>query len=155
MNKSFVLLIMTVFFTACATSQTAPTYTEAPTPIAKSDQAVLYIYRIYAQPTAWAAYLQLDGNEVTSLHQEGFTWVYVQAGSHKFKYGWPGLAGMPSVNFEHTLEAGQAYAFEMYGSAGNPNDYGGAVSQMKNVDIEIAKQKMATCCRYVAPKLKN
>jgi len=151
MSKRLALLILAVF-TGCATSTTGPTFSAAPTPVAKSDHAVLYIYRIYAQPTAWAAYLQIDGREVASLNQEGFTWVNVKAGKHKFKYAWPALAGMPAVNFEYAVEAGGFYAFEMHGKA---SAFEGQATEIKNVDIEDAKAQMAKCCRYVPPKVKE
>jgi hypothetical protein len=150
-NKSLAYLLIAMIFTACATSQTAPSFSAAPTPVVDGDYAVLYIFRIYAQPTAWPAYLQIDGQEVVSLNQEGFTWVKVKAGPHKFKHGWPALAGMPAVNFEHTLVAGTTYAFQMHGTSA----IDGLETQMQNVEIEVATKQMAACCRYVPPKVKN
>jgi hypothetical protein len=64
--------------------------------------------------------------------------VKVKAGPHKFKYGWPGLAGMPAVNFEHPLEAGKTYAFEMHGTASVVT---GIDTTMQNVEIDVAKSK--------------
>jgi hypothetical protein len=45
---------------------------------------------------------------------------------------------MPAVNFEHTLEAGKTYAFEMHGTASVVT---GIDTTMQNVEIDVAKSK--------------
>jgi len=156
--KNIVAIVLTAMvLSGCATNPNAPTLATAPAPESGSEKAILYIYREYAQPTAWSAYLEIDEQEAVSLAQQGFTWVYVNPGKHSFKYGWPMLASMPSVTFERTFEAGKAYAFEMKGGismVGNQIS-GGTVTSTSAIQpssIESAKQKMNACCRYVAPQ---
>jgi hypothetical protein len=159
--KHILYIVFSVMISGCATSLDAPSFSTAPVPDLSSGKAVLYIYRENAQPTAWSAYLQIDEQEAASLAQEGFTWVYIAAGKHNFKFGWPLFVGMPSVTFERTFEAGKVYAFEMRGSvrAGGSTITSTSVIQtitstsaIQPTSIDAAKEKMATCCRYVAPK---
>jgi len=145
-----IALIM-MLLSGCATSEKALSYAEAPVPIKSTKNAVLYIYRKYAQPTAFSAYLEIDGKEAVSLSQEGFTWVYIKPGNHKFKHGWPLFAAMPSVDFEREFKPGKTYAFEISGRVSGMT----AETAIKPTNIEYAKQKMASCCRYVQPSSEN
>lgn len=153
--KNFIILLFIFLVAGCATSRTASTFAAAPTPDVVTDKAILYIYRNYAEPTAFAAYLEIDKTEAASLNQEGFTWVYVSPGEHNFKFGWPFLAGMPSVEFKHSLEAGKVYAFQMQGSVAMSGLLMSAKSAIAPTDIEAAKEQMKTCCRYVPSKYKT
>jgi hypothetical protein len=145
MKRCILVCFLLAAMVGCATSKTAPSFTTAPTPVEKSEKAVLYIFRRYAEPVAVPAYFEIDKVEATTLKQQGFTWVYVTPGEHNFKFGWPFWAGMPSVGFKQTLEAGKSYAFEMLGTVGNPY----VTSEIAPIDIEDAKDRMKNCCRYV------
>jgi hypothetical protein len=150
--KRIIFTVVTIaLLSGCATSPEAPSFVKAPIPESASEKAVLYIYRENAQPTAWSAYLQIDDQDAASLSQQGFTWVYVTPGNHKFKYGWPIIAGMPSVKFERSFESGKVYAFEMKGDISGASVMT-ATSAIQPTDISSAKQQMLSCCRYVAPK---
>lgn len=151
---STAFLALLCFLMGCVTNKEAPSFDAAPVPVAAPDKAILYIYRQYAEPTAWASYLRVDGNEVASLNQQGFTWVYVNPGLHKMQFGWPALAGMPKVPFERAFEAGKVYAFEMLGSAELSGDYFKMVSAVAPIDFAEAQKKMAACCRFVPSKQK-
>ena len=59
------------------------------------------------------------------------------------------MAGMPSVEFKHSLEAGKAYAFQMLGSATMSGLVISAKSAIEPIDIEEAKERMKSCCRHV------
>jgi hypothetical protein len=139
----------------CVTSQKAPEYLAAPVPEVSPTRAVLYIYREYAEPTAFASYLQIDGREVASLNQQGFTWVYVTPGNHDMKFGFPMLAGMPSVPFSHGFEGGKVYAFQMVGEIAVSGRLYEAVSAVQPIDFEVAQEKMQQCCRYVSSRVKQ
>ena len=134
---------------ACVTDRAAPSFAAAPVPTIRADQAVLYIYRENAAPTAWSAYLQMDGKAVASLAQQGFTWIYVAPGLHKMKFGWPALAGMPKVAFEHTFEAGKVYAFEMIGQIDTNGWSYRSLSAVAPIEFDFAQKKMTACCRFV------
>ena len=153
MKHIIVTAITMILLTSCAvvTSPKAPSFAAAPTPEPAADKSILYIYRHYSQPTAYVGSLQIDKQEIISLNQEGFTWIYVTPGTRKFKFGFPPITGMPTVDFEHTFEPGKIYAFEMQGISAGPR----IVSAIQPTDINEAKQKLLTCCRYVAPKKTN
>ena len=147
------LLCAVAVLVGCATSEDAPAFSRAPVPQPTADRAILYMYRVHALPLAWSAFLQIDGQEAASLANQGFTWVYLRPGKHKFQFGWPFLAGMPRVNFERTLEAGRVYAFEMRGDIrGAASSTMELTSAIAPIDFDEARRVMAGCCRYVAPR---
>jgi len=147
----FVAIAAVVAFSGCTTNTKAPSFSAAPLPDSASKKAVLYIYREYAEPRAWSAYLQIDEQDAASLSQQGFTWVYITPGKHSFKYSWPIIAGMPIVKFERSFESGKVYAFKMRGSI-QMGSYVTSTSAIQLTDITSAKKQMLSCCRYVAPE---
>jgi len=149
---AFLSAFLIVTIGGCATSGDAPRYEDAPVPKMAPNQAVLYIYRQHAEPTAWPAYLEIDDKEAASLAQKGFTWVYVKPGKHNFKYAWPVLAGMPAVKFEMNFESGKTYAFEMRGKVSLSGRTFTSTNAIQPTRAEEAIANMAGCCRYVAPK---
>ena len=148
MNTAIICLLASVL-TGCATSKTASSFTDAPTPEIRADKALLYIYREYAEPTAFASYLTIDTVKAATLNQQGFTWVYVSPGEHDFRFGWPVIAGMPRVDFKTSLDAGKAYAFQMSGSVTLDGTTMHATSAIAPIDIDAARSRMTSCCRYV------
>ena len=152
--KQILALLLVLAVSGCATSKTATSFVAAPLPELSADKAILYIYRDYAQPTAFASYLEVDGIEAASLNQEGFTWVYLSPGEHAFEFGWPFLATMPSVEFKETLEGGKVYAFQMQGSVAVSGSMIHARSAIALTDLQAARDQMTACCRYVPSKYK-
>jgi hypothetical protein len=115
---------------------------------------VLYVFREYAEPTAFSADFEIDGRSVTSLAQQGFSWVYLNPGKHRITQKWSFLAAMPTLNFEREFEANKTYAFEIKGrvtltgiSAGMMHITSSTV--VATVQEELAKRAMEACCRYV------
>lgn len=147
--KALTLVSLLVLLTGCTTSKSAPTFLDAQRPEVKSDLAVLYIFRDYAEPTAFAAHLKIDDVEAASLNQQGFTWVYIEPGTHQFKYGWNFLSGMPTVEFENSFEAGKVYAFQMSGGVNSLGNMIRSTSAIQPISPEVAIEKMKQCCRYV------
>lgn len=149
--KNIIVLTILLILSGCATSKTAPTLFDAPEPNISNDKAVLYIFRDYAEPLALAAYLEIENTEVASLKQDGFTWVYVTPGKKNLKYGWPMLAGMPSLKFEFEFEPGKSYAFEMAGKSTYAGIGFNTQTILKEMEITQAKKIIYLCCRYVPP----
>jgi hypothetical protein len=159
-NRVPLVLIFVVTLSGCAVSATAPSFSEAPSPQVGNGKAVLYVYREYAEPTAWTAFLNQEDKELVSLPQKGFTWVYINPGKHRFTFGWPLLASMPKVDFEREFEPNKVYVFEMKGRAALAGMSGGAMyfkteSALLPVELNTATATMAKCCRYVAPAGQN
>lgn len=144
-----------VLLAGCATSRTASKFNEAPMPELQSDMAVLYIFRSYAEPTAFAAHAEIDQLEVVSLNQEGFSWVYIKPGEHSFKIRWSSLSGMPDLEFKKSLEAGKVYAFQILGSVKELTPNATTNSSLSHVKIEVAKEKRKACCSYVQSRYKR
>ena len=144
--KQILALLLVLAVSGCATSKTATSFVAAPLPELSADKAILYIYRDYAQPTAFASYLEVDGIEAASLN--------LSPGEHAFEFGWPFLATMPSVEFKETLEGGKVYAFQMQGSVAVSGSMIHARSAIALTDLQAARDQMTACCRYVPSKYK-
>jgi len=145
--SAILFVVLSLLLGACATTATGPSFSEAPVPSAGSDQSVLYIFRSYAEPKLMPATLIMDGKELVTLPQKGFSWVYVTPGKHHFKYRFSAMAGMPVVEFDREMEKGKEYAFAMQGSVGG----GVVVTRIAPMRAEAAKVIMMKCCKYVVP----
>ena len=160
MDQLVPMTVLSTFLCGCAVSSTAPSFSEAPAPNLNRDKAVLYIYRQYAEPTAWSAYLLMEDQELVSLPQQGFSWVYVNPGKHHFTFKWPWLASMPTVEFDREFEKNKVYVFEMQGRTAMTGVGVGVVhfrteSEISPTAPEVAKSAMTACCRYVRPTIQN
>jgi hypothetical protein len=123
--------------------------------------AVLYVYREYAEPTAWKPTIYLDGREVVSLPQQGFSWVYVSPGKHTLSSKWPLLAGTPPLEFSAEYVAGSRYFFEITGTSRmtgtSPGATGGiklhfrTTAEMKGSQERDAVVQLEKCCRFLSP----
>jgi len=153
--KTFVLaLLVPLVLAGCATSATAPSFSQAPVPKPREDAAVLYVIRENAVPYLFTGYLDIDGSRAIELQQQGFTWIYVKPGARKLKHHWPGLAGMPAVDFERNFAAGQTYVLEMKGRVTNRRDplHPFSIStEVHPVAVAEAQQRMTACCRFTPP----
>jgi hypothetical protein len=144
--KIAILYLFIVSLIGCSSNKNVLLFKDAPVPQLQNDKAILYIYRDYAEPTGLSSYLEIDSIEVASLDQKNFTWVYIEPGEHNFIFGWPSYAGMPNVNFNHSLEAGKSYAFHMVGDVGHIHKSG-----IEPIKIDVAKSIIKNCCNYVSP----
>lgn len=79
MRAVFGLVVLCVL-SGCVTSADAPSFGSAPIPEARSDVAVLYVFRGYAQPILNTSYLDVDGKQAAGLDNQGFTWLYLKPG---------------------------------------------------------------------------
>lgn len=153
--KKIAFLIFSILLAGCTTSKTAPTFSTAESPEVKPDKAILYIFRDYAEPTAFAAYLSIDKVEAAALNQQGFTWIYIEPGKHQFTYSWNLLSGMPTVKFEGAVEGGKVYAFQMTGDVNSTSTMVRSKSAIQGINIQVAIEKMNQCCRYVPSKYRG
>ena len=160
--KNIILLCIAfmIAFSGCAVNEQAATYAEAPKAVEKDGYAIFYVYREYAEPTAWANNIKINDQKVVSLKQQGFTWFYVPEGSLKFETSWPGMAGMPKKEFDFDSTAGSVYFFEVVGRsrvAGTSMQGNQLITNfstmtgINNQDATDAIARLKECCRYVAP----
>jgi len=154
------LLVVTAaaLIAACATPPEGPAYPEAKASAAKPDNALLYVFREYAEPTGFAAKIYVDGQEMASLSQGGFTWVYMKPGMRRITSTWAGSQdpGVIALN----LGEDKTYYLEVKGRA--KSTLHGMVGVMPIVslqmgsgfvltDTESSEVRLAKCCRFQKP----
>lgn len=160
-NSSIASLVVTVLLAGCAAPSTAPTYSQAPSAEPRDGMAVLYVYREYAEPTAWSPTISIDGKEVVSLPQQAFSWIYLSPGKHTLASEWPFIAGAPAVKFPANYVAGTRYFFEIRGTSGvtgtSPGARGGTTvhftttALVRSPQEREAVRQLEKCCRFIPP----
>lgn len=137
-----------LFLVGCAVSPTAPDFSQAKADSPKEGHALVYVYRVSAQPYWWPVGVTIDGTEVASLPDGGFTWVHIKPGQHTIKAVWPILASQQDATVVRSLASGESYFFEVLGESG----YRGSVySKLKQISTDQAQERMKQCCRFVQP----
>lgn len=153
--------VIVLLLAACAAPSTAPSFSQSPSAEAREGMAVLYVYREYAEPTAWSPTISIDGKEVVSLPQQGFSWVYLTPGKHTLSSKWSFLAGAPPVEFSADYVAGTRYFFEITGTSRltgtSPGVAGGVTmhfrttAQVRSPQEQEAVRQLERCCRFISP----
>ena len=159
---SIPFFLAATILAGCAAPSTAPKFSEAPSAAVREDMAVLYIYREYAEPTAWSPTIYIDGKEVVSLPQQGFSWVYLPAGQHILSSKWSFLAGVRPIEFAADYKNGTRYFFEIIGTSrmtGSSPGYPGVTmhfkttAQVRSSQEYEAVQQLQRCCRFIKPSV--
>lgn len=105
-------LFLCSFLTLCALLSGCQTMGEkfSPAPAPPENHALVYLLRSKVDiGNWWITNFQVDGKEVVSLYDSGYSWVYVKEGLHLF------TAHTPSQNtlqFRANLVAGRTYYVE-------------------------------------------
>lgn len=166
MKSPLFALLLSVLLSACAAPASAPTYSQAPVAVPKEGLAVLYIYREYAEPTVWNTSIYVDGEELVSLPQQSFSWVYLSPGKHTIASRWSLMASVPPLEFSLNAKSGTRYFFEIKGTVravAKPANYNGPPSaihmrttaQMNGAQEREAIKQLERCCRFLAPNFKS
>ena len=124
MARSAVTLVVhmsLVLLVGCATPPEGPPYPESKAQVMKPGYAVLYVFREYAQPTGFAATIYIDGQEVASLAQGAFTWIYAKPGTRMIRSTWAGSQNPGAIGL--TVAENETYYLEVKGRA-TANTYG-------------------------------
>lgn len=155
LSKYISLFLLLIGLSGCATTM-GPAYSISKAKQNKDGYAILYVYREYAEPTAWGATIVLDGKEVTTLAQGGYTWVYITPGNKIITAEWPGLSGQRDSSISLLIEPDKEYYLELIGSSSLGGIYGGTmIFQMGSglilMDPEAAKNKLINCCNLQEP----
>lgn len=160
--RKILPLLALALLTACAVPADAPSFAQTPRATPMEGKAVLYLYRDYAEPTAWRNTISIDGKEVAVLPQKSFTWIHVSVGKHTMSSRWPMLAGMPKVEFPFEPVAGASYFFEVKGTSqltgtsyapGGVNMHFFTETRMKVADERAALAQLEKCCRFIPAEL--
>jgi hypothetical protein len=156
------VFLSTMLFTGCAAHGAAFRETTPPSP--KQDEAVLYVLRAYAEPKAWGATVSVDGEELTTLNQGGFTVALVKAGTRKLKTTWSLLSSQKDGELVLEVVAGQTYYVAVTGisrvTEKGANWNGPYVvftvgSGMHPVNPERGPEMLENCCVLQASKPKT
>lgn len=159
---AFSLLVVLAGCTGLAGPAEGPAYLESKAQTGKPGHAVLYVFRQYAEPTAFLTTIQIDEKEVAKLPQGGYTWVYATPGTHKINAVWA-AASQRTGQAYLDIVADQTYYVGVLGSAKAdfyaPSVIGGilSVATMKMssgfelVPADIAEQKLTLCCKFQKP----
>lgn len=116
-RKCFSLVVgaVALFAGGCATMAKGPSFAEAKART-KPGHAIVYVFRKYAEPTAWGATIHVDDREGATLNQEGFTWAHVTPGKHRIRAVWPVLSSQKDSFIELAdAKPGKTYFFELTG----------------------------------------
>jgi len=82
-----LLAIIAILLSACSTTATLPLNSPSET------EAVVYLIRERAEPTAWNLGVYLDGAQVASLANNSYVAFSVPVGKKQLLLKWPPLAG--------------------------------------------------------------
>ena len=153
----FTLISLSIgFILGCATIAKGPNYSDSKAINSKPGYATLYVFREYAEPTAWGANIQVDTKPVSTLNQNGFTWVYVKPGKKDIKAVWSGMSGQKDSFISIDTVEGKTYYVELTGisqAAGGiyPVMYFKMGSGLNQVKPESAVKRLETCCKFQEP----
>jgi hypothetical protein len=130
----------------CASAPTGPKLGEMVLPPPPQNKAMLIVYRDYAEPTALAAKVDVDGTQVLSIPQKAFAYAAVEPGKHAFALRWPAASGTPGWESEAEWLADHTYFYQLQGSAGHGFYF---KSSLEPVDGGLARVTMNDCCRLI------
>lgn len=148
-------ILLTAILSACATVAKGPTYSEAKAFRPDPAHATIYIFREYAEPTAWGANIVINGSATAALNQGGFAWVYSKPGKTEIKAVWSSMSGQNDSFISIETRPGQTYYVELTGiSKGEvkfPFLYFKVGSGLSQIKPDAAVKKLETCCRFQKP----
>lgn len=146
MLARFAALGIALILSGCASAPTGPEFARAALPAVTRDQARIVIFRNYAEPTALAAMIDIDGTQVFELPQKSFAFLAGGAGKHDLRLRWPAVSGTPGWQGQADWLPGQTYYYELSGSSGNGFHF---ESRLALLDAHLATAKLGPCCRLI------
>ncbi len=118
-----------------------------------SENANLIIYRDYAQPTAFAATVKVDGRKVAALTNRRYTALRVAPGPHTVTLHWPFVSGQSGAKLDVTVAEGQRHYLAVTGISQFAGISFGTMhfntgSGLAEVKAEIAEGAVTACCVF-------
>ena len=118
--------------------------------------ANLFIYRSYAEPTAWAATVKIDDRKLAAVGNKRWTAVKLAPGTYTVTTGWSFLSAQSGEHYQLTVEAGKTHILEITGSSQFTGASDAALqfqmgSGIAEVSGENALGRVAQCCRFKEP----
>ncbi|GEM_PF-4806701 len=78
--------------------------------------ALVYMYRIKSSSGMNTPKILVDGDAISKLPNNGYTWFYLKPGTHTIKTKWGFFSEMPELEFVATIVAKQTYYLKMSAS---------------------------------------
>jgi hypothetical protein len=132
--------------TGCAAAPTGPKLGEMVLPPPPQNKAMLIVYRDYAEPTALAAKIDIDGTQILSIPQKAFAYAAVEPGKHALAIRWPAASGTPGWESQAEWLADHTYFYQLRGSSAHGFFF---KSSLDPVDGSLAHATMNDCCRLI------
>ena len=163
LSTKLVPLAFVMLLSGCATVAEGPAFSQARALRPMAGKATVYVFRKYAEPTAWGATIQFDNQEVATLNQGGFTWAYLTPGKRTVRAVWAGMSGQRDSFVELDVNAEKIYFVELTGTSrfagtgtgslpGTYNMYFRVGSGMSEVNPAVAEPIVSQCCKFQKPR---
>lgn len=131
-----------------------------PAPAPPDGMALVYMYRIKVPPGMRTPKIVVDGDTVSKLPNNAYTWFYVKPGTHTIKTKWGAFSDIPDLEFVATIAANQTYYLKMSGSVRSWGSMGTKVhTGVKEVpqsealaDLQKAKKYAEASAEVAAPE---
>lgn len=124
-------------------------FVAAPNP--PEGMALVYMYRIKVPPGMRTPKVVVDGDAISKLPNNAYTWFYVKPGSHTIKTKWGFMSDIPDLEFVANVAANQTYYLKMSGSVTSWGSAGTKVrSGIKEVPQSEALADLEKAKHYVA-----
>jgi len=146
MKKYLFTAGLAIVLSGCASAPTGPDFSRTALPAPDNDKAQVIVFREYAEPTALAAKIDIDGNQVFELPQKSFATASVATGSHDLRIRWPAASGTPGWQGNSEWVGGKTYYYQLSGTSGNGWHF---ESRLTLLEESLAVAKLTSCCKLI------
>jgi hypothetical protein len=118
--------------------------------------ANLFVYRDYAEPTAWAPTVKIDGKKLVAIGQNQYTAVRLEQGEHDIQLAWPIFSGQNGKKGRITIAEGRVLYLEVVGTSrvsGGGYGYTEFLMGSGFRGHEDASTAITECCKFKPAKL--
>lgn len=113
MIKKIVVIVLALAIPQIAESAKS-SFEAAPNP--PDGMALVYMYRIKVPPGMRTPKVVVDGDAISKLPNNAYTWFYLKPGTHTIKTKWGFMSDIPDLEFVANVAANQTYYLKMSGS---------------------------------------
>ena len=114
--------------------------------------ANVIIYRLYAEPTAWAATVKIDGRKLAAIGNKKWTAVKLEPGTYEVTTGWSFLSGQSGGSYTLTVEEGKTHFLEIVGQSRYGGTYYISGSGIGEFTGPRPYFRVSSCCSFKEPK---
>lgn len=112
-----LLIIGMILFSGC----TAMGEKYSPAPLPPEDKSLVYLFRSnVVLGNFWITNFLINGKEVVSLYDSGYSWVHLKPGTHRFEAN---SLAQNELKFEAPIHAGKIYFIEYTQESAGYNGY--------------------------------